>query len=68
MSNLTTLQNNGLIASNATFNATDTAIIDSLTTDEMNALISVKGKVTAEFIANNIGSAGAATKSIGIVF
>lgn len=68
MANIDTLKTNGLISQNATFNATDQAIIDSLTAAEVSALVSVHGKLTAEFVANNIGSAGAATKTIGIVF
>lgn len=68
MANIDTLKTAGLISQNATFNATDTAIINSLTAAEVSALISVSGKLTAEFVANNIGSAGAATKTIGIVF
>ena len=68
MANIDTLRNAGLISGTATFNATDIAIINSLTTDEINALISVKGKITAEFIANNIVAAGTPSKTIGIVF
>ena len=68
MANIDTLKTAGLISQSATFNATDQAIIDSLTAAEVSALVSVQGKLTAEFIANNIGSAGAATKTIGIVF
>lgn len=68
MANIDTLKSAGLIAQNATFDATDTAIINSLTSDEVAALISVKGKITANFVANNIVSAGTATKTIGIVF
>ncbi len=68
MANIDILKTGGVISQNATFNATDQAIIDSLTTDEANALVSIKGKLTAEFVANNIGSAGAAAKTIGIVF
>lgn len=68
MANIDDLRTGGVISQNATFNAADTAIINSLTAAEVSALISVKGKLTAEFIANNIGSAGAAAKTIGIVF
>lgn len=67
MSNLSTLQNAGLIAQGASFNATDMAIINNLTTDEVNALISVSGKLTPQFIANNIATSGTGMP-IGIVF
>lgn len=67
MSNLSTLQNAGLIAQGASFNATDMAIINNLTTDEVNALISVAGKLTPQFIASNIATPPAGMP-VGIVF
>jgi hypothetical protein len=68
MSNIDTLKNAGVIAQNATFSTADTTLIESLLQPEVDALISVSGKLNAEFIARNIGSAGAANKPIGIVF
>jgi hypothetical protein len=72
MANIDTLKTAGLISQTAAFNAADTAIINSLTADEVSALISVSGKLTASFVSNNIGSAavpaGSPAKTIGIVF
>jgi hypothetical protein len=70
MSNLSRLQGAGIIAANATFNASDQQIIDSLTDDEVSALISVKQKVPASFFDQHAQAAGAApaNRTIGIVF
>lgn len=72
MSNLSTLTTAGLIAQGATFSAEDQQLIESLTQDEVSALISVKNKLNAAFVSRNIGSAavpaGSPAKTIGIVF
>jgi len=47
--NIVTLTNAGLIASGATFSSEDQATIDNLSTDEVNALISVSQAVTTDF-------------------
>lgn len=72
MSNIDTLTSAGLIASGATFNADDTATINNLSTDEVNALISVSQAVSSDFLSRNCGSsspgASPTTHPIGIVF
>ena len=80
MSNITTLTNAGLIAPNAKFNAADQQVIESLSQDEVNALISISKKLSADFVARNFGGgggaepmnaaggAGAPSRSLGIVF
>lgn len=68
MANIDTLKSNGVIAQSATFNDADTKFINDLTTAEVNALISIKGKISPEFVSNHIGSAGPTAKAIGIVF
>ena len=70
MSNLSRLQGAGIIAANAAFSASDQQIIDSLTDDEVSALISVKQKVPDSFFQQHTGAAGIApaNRTIGIVF
>jgi len=68
MANIDTLKSHGVIAQSATFNDADTKFINDLTPEEVNALVSIKGKLSAEFVASHIGSAGPTAKAIGIVF
>jgi len=77
MSNIATLQNAGLIPQNATFNAADTQTIESLSQDEVDALISISQKLTPDFIARNFGGGVVARpaapgapgrQTLGIVF
>ena len=70
MSNLSRLQAAGIIAANAAFSASDQQIIDSLTDDEVSALISIKQKVPASFFEQHAQTAGIApsNRTIGIVF
>ena len=72
MSNIATLTSAGLIAAGATFSQGDQALIESLTTTEVNALISINQKLTPDFLARNFGSASPAaspsTHPLGIVF
>ncbi len=75
MSNLSKLAAAGLIGPNATFTAADQAVLDSLSDAEVNALISIKNKLPADFMqrhAQQQGASGAqltqSTQSIGIVF
>ncbi len=71
MSNIDTLKAAGLMTAGAALTATDTATINSLTTDEVNALISVYNKVGLNFLSRNCGSndpAAGAAHAIGIVF
>ena len=68
--NIVTLTNAGLIASGATFSSEDQATIDNLSTDEVNALISVSQAVTTDFLVRNCGSSspGASPTTHPIVF
>jgi hypothetical protein len=72
MSNITTLMNAGLIAPASVFSPSDTAMIESLSTAEVNALISISQKVSLDFLGRNCGSSDPApsptTHPIGIVF
>lgn len=69
MSNLSRLQAAGIVAANANFNPSDQQIIDSLTDDEVSALISVKQKVPASFFEQHAQAGIApANRTIGIVF
>lgn len=72
MSNINTLMNAGLIAQGATFSEADTKTINSLTTDEVNALINVYNAVGLDFLSRNCGSSdpgpSPTTHPIGIVF
>ena len=72
MSNIDTLTSAGLIASGSTFSDADTKAINNLTTDEVNALISVYNAVGLDFLSRNCGSSSPApsptTHPVGIVF
>jgi hypothetical protein len=82
MSNLSRLTQAGLIVANAAFNEADHAIIDSLSDQEVSALISISQKIPASFLQQHAGAtavAGAqgdakatqiapASRTIGIVF
>jgi hypothetical protein len=65
MSNIATLTQAGLIAPNATLSASDRNIIESLSDTEVHALISIRAKLTPEFMSNNFAGVQA---SLGIVF
>jgi hypothetical protein len=70
MSNIATLMSAGLITSGSVFNPADTAAIENLSTDEVNALISVYNKVGLSFLSRNCGPnpAPGPGHPIGIVF
>ncbi|MGC2111623.1 MAG: hypothetical protein WA655_19055 [Candidatus Korobacteraceae bacterium] len=72
MSNVATLTTAGLIATGSTFSDADTKTIESLSTDEVNALISISQKVTSDFLSRNCGSSSPGpsptTHPLGIVF
>jgi hypothetical protein len=72
MSNIATLTSAGLIAAGATFSEADQNTINSLSADEVNALISISKKVSLDFLSRNCGSpspaAAASTHPVGIVF
>ena len=72
MSNVNTLMTAGLIAANAVFSQADQNTIESLSTDEVNALISISQTVSLDFLSRNCGSSSPAasptTHPVGIVF
>ncbi len=72
MSNLATLTNAGLIVAGSTFSSADQNAIESLSTDEVNALISISQKISSDFFTRNCGGVAAAasptTHPVGIVF
>lgn len=72
MSNLSRLMDAGLIAGNATFTPAEQQILDSLSDDEVSALISVQQKIPADFLQKHCGVQSTqpvpATRTIGIVF
>lgn len=71
MSNVSTLMNAGLIAGSAMLSQADQDTINNLTTDEVNALISISQKVSLDFLSRNCGSsspAAGASHPVGIVF
>ena len=63
MNNFQRLSQAGLILSSAALSAADTQLINSLTPEEVSALISVKGKLGEEFLQQHLAS-----RTIGIVF
>jgi hypothetical protein len=72
----------GLIAANAAFNEADQAVINSLTDQEVSALISISQKIPASFLQQHAGATAVAgaqgdakaaqiapsSRTIGIVF
>ena len=78
MSNIATLMSAGLIAKTATFNAADQQVIEGLSQDEVNALISISKKLSPDFVARHFGGGAGPTdaaggveapaRSVGIVF
>jgi hypothetical protein len=72
MSNISTLTNAGLIAASTTFSQADQNTIESLSADEVSALISISQKVSLDFLSRNCGSSSPAaaptTHPVGIVF
>lgn len=63
MNNFQRLSQAGLILPNAALSAGDMQLINTLTDDEVSALISVKGKLGDEFLQTHLAS-----RTIGIVF
>lgn len=61
MNNVQRLMQAGLIQANAALSPADQQLINSLTDDEVSALISVKGKLGDDFVQRN-------NRTIGIVF
>ncbi len=72
MSNLSRLVDAGIINGATTFNTADTATLNSLTDDEVSALISISQKVPASFLQAHCGvnsiQPAQNVRTIGIVF
>lgn len=69
MGNISRLMEAGLIAAGSALSQEDQDLINSLTADEVSALISVKNKLTPEFVQRNLSaSATRGQAQIGIVF
>ncbi len=71
MANLDQLMAAGLISGGTALSQEDQDIINSLTPDEVSALISIKSKLTPGFIQRNLGGGATGTRgqaSMGIVF
>jgi len=70
MGNLSKLMDAGVIAAGASLSQEDQDLINSLTPAEVDALISIKSKLTPGFVQRNLsgggGTRGAA--AVGIVF
>jgi hypothetical protein len=65
MSNQDRLVQAGLIESGYEFSVEDQSILDSLSTEEVDSLISVKGKVGGDFLTRNTSGSN---PPVGIVF
>ncbi|HKD83712.1 MAG TPA: aroma-sacti cluster domain-containing protein [Terriglobales bacterium] len=65
MSNIATLTQAGIIGPTAKLSPADQQIIESLTPTEVQALISIRAKLTPEFMSNNFSGT---QSSLGIVF
>jgi len=65
MSNIATLSAAGLIGPTAKLSPADQQIIESLTPAEVQALVSIRAKLTPQFLTNNFSGI---QSSLGIVF
>jgi len=69
MGNVTKLMEAGLIPAGKALSQEDQDLVNSLTPDEVAALISVKSKLTPGFVQRNLsGSSTRGEASMGIVF
>jgi hypothetical protein len=69
MGNIGKLMDAGIISAGAALSQEDQNVINSLTPDEVSALISIKAKLTPGFIQRNLsGSPTRGEQSMGIVF
>jgi hypothetical protein len=72
MGNLKRLMDAGIVTASASLNAEDQELINSLSSAEVDALISIKSKLTPGFVQRNLSGGGAglapSKQSIGIVF
>ena len=72
MGNVSKLMDAGVISAGASLSQEDQDLINSLSPAEVDALISIKSKLTPGFIQRNLGGSAAAglsaQRTIGIVF
>jgi hypothetical protein len=73
MGNVSKLMDAGIISAGATLSQEDQELINSLSPSEVDALISIKSKLTPGFVQRNLGGSSTAALSgaqqaIGIVF
>ena len=70
MGNLEKLMQAGIITSGAALTQADQNLINSLTDAEVSALISIKGKLTPDFVQRHLAASATrgAAPSMGIVF
>jgi hypothetical protein len=69
--NVEKLMQAGIIGAGAALSEDDQKLINSLTDQEVSALISIKGKLTADFVQRNLGGGAAGARgaqTMGIVF
>jgi len=67
MSNISKLTDAGIIAAGAALNAEDQNLINSHTPAEVDALISIKSKLTTGFIQRNLSGGGGGVASMAVV-
>jgi len=69
MRNISRLTDAGIIAAGAALSQADQDLINSLTDAEVSALISIKSKLTPDFVQRHLGTGPApAGRVIGIIF
>ena len=68
MGNIDRLMQAGIIAGGAALSQSDQDIINSLTDDEVSALISIKNKLTPDFVQRLASGGGQRGAAVGIVF
>ncbi len=68
MAHVDRLKKEGIIAHDADLSEHDHKVINSLTDDEVSALVSIKKKITPEFEKKHLARKEGAPSSVGIVF
>ena len=68
MGNIARLMEAGIIPGGMALSQADQDVINSLTDDEVSALISIKGKLTPEFVQKLAAGGTARGAAVGIIF
>ena len=70
MGNLQKLMQAGIVAAGAALTQADQDLINGLTDQEVSALISIKGKLSADFVQRHLSASDTrgGAQTIGIVF